>query len=130
VQRNTDALWSWRTDRPRRAVVEIRETSHPDGDWIDLAHGVQVQLVPPEGGVSVFRPGDYWLVPARTALGDVVWPSMPGPDGQPVPQPRSPLGVEHRYRYAPLAWVSVDAAGAVTVNARYVRTVAPLAECP
>jgi dipeptidyl aminopeptidase/acylaminoacyl peptidase len=37
-----------------------------EGKWIDLEDGVQVYFEP--GGT--YRTGDYWLVPARTAVGD------------------------------------------------------------
>jgi LysM repeat protein len=45
-----------------------------------------------------YRTGDYWLIPARTATGDVEWP---GEVGQ--PEARPPHGIEHHY--APLAIV-------------------------
>lgn len=38
--------------------------------WMALERGVEVQFVP--GGV--YRPGDYWLVPARVVSRDVGWP--------------------------------------------------------
>lgn len=51
---------------------------------------------------SSYRTGDYWLIPARVATGDVDWP---GPPNSPLPRP--PHGVEHSY--APLAIIKVDA---------------------
>jgi hypothetical protein len=65
------------------------------GEWLDLEDGVQVQFEP----AGVFRTGDYWQIPARTAqprtdgahlAGDVEWPA--GGAG-PAFQPRH--GVEH-----------------------------------
>ncbi|WP_348541661.1 DUF6519 domain-containing protein, partial [Streptomyces sp. MZ04] len=38
--------------------------------WLDLEDGVQVWF---EAG-GTYRSGDHWLVPARTATGEVVWP--------------------------------------------------------
>ena len=42
-----------------------------------------------------FRTGDYWLIPARTATGDLEWPPFDVPNLNPVPQPpprdRAPL---------------------------------------
>ena len=38
-------------------------------------------------------PGDYWLIPARTATGDLEWPPFEVPNLNPQPQPR--LGIEH-----------------------------------
>ncbi|HJV48148.1 MAG TPA: DUF6519 domain-containing protein [Geothrix sp.] len=79
-----------------------------DTDWIGLEDGVQVLF---EGlalanGLAFFRTGDYWLIPARTATGDVEWPQTAG-----VPAALPPRGVEHQY--AALARISV-AAGVVS----------------
>lgn len=64
--------------------------SPPDGEgFVDLEGGIQVRFS--EGG---YNTGDYWLVPARTATGEIEWP-------EDVALP--PAGVEHRY--APLALV-------------------------
>ncbi|MCX7859040.1 MAG: DUF6519 domain-containing protein [Chloroflexus sp.] len=56
--------------------------------WTDLEQGVQIRL---KNGV--FRPGDYWLIPARTVTGDIEWPRTVG--NQPVPQ--RPHGIRHAY---------------------------------
>jgi hypothetical protein len=70
--------------------------------WLTLEDGIQIYFQPPpeqedaprEG--NVYRTGDYWLIPARTATGDVEWP---GDVGEPEAQP--PHGIDHHY--APLA---------------------------
>jgi len=49
-----------------------------------------------QGGKNTYRTGDYWLIPARTATGNVEWP-----DGKALP----PKGVDHHY--APLARIEV-----------------------
>jgi hypothetical protein len=74
--------------------------------WMDLEDGVQVSFQPapatsPAGRAHVYRRGDYWLIPARTATGDVEWPQTK--DAPPVPQALEPYGVPHSY--APLALV-------------------------
>ena len=71
-----------------------------DKDWITLADGVQIQFQPstPE---NQYRTGDYWLIPARVATGDVEWP---GAEGNPEALP--PHGVEHHY--APLAIIKIN----------------------
>ncbi len=51
---------------------------------------VQFTLPDPQGR---FRTGDYWLIPARTATGDLEWPPYEVPNASPQPQPR--LGIEH-----------------------------------
>ncbi|HKI06188.1 MAG TPA: DUF6519 domain-containing protein [Thermoanaerobaculia bacterium] len=65
--------------------------------WLDLEEGVQVSFQPAPAGSPAFsyRRGDYWLIPARTATGDVEWPGPPE-----NPQALPPQGVEHRF--APL----------------------------
>lgn len=68
---------------------EVDIPSPPVGDgWIDLENGIQVRFEP-----GTYRTGDYWLIPARTVLGDIEWPR----DGaaQPVPQLRR--GIRHEY---------------------------------
>jgi len=57
----------------------------------ELEDGVKVTF---EAGGS-YRPGDYWLIPARVATGDVEWPG-----GADTPQFELPHGPAHYY--APL----------------------------
>ena len=74
---------------------------------IELSDGVEVnfsQADTPKGG---FRVGDYWLIPARTATGDVIWPQTKVKP--PVPLPIPPHGLD--VHYAPLARWTVDSAG-------------------
>lgn len=63
------------------------------GDWQPLEDGVEVRF-----DDGVYREGDFWLIPARTALGvetgSVHWPVDAQPVPQPVPLP--PEGVRHR----------------------------------
>jgi hypothetical protein len=63
-------------------------------DWLNLEDGIQIQFE--RGGF--WRAGDYWLIPARTATGDIEWPR----EGD-TPLPLPPRGVRHHY--APLAGV-------------------------
>jgi hypothetical protein len=64
----------------------------------ELERGIWITF----GQEATYRTGDYWLIPARTATGDVEWPR--DDKGQPVPHP--PHGVMHHY--APLAIVFKD----------------------
>jgi hypothetical protein len=65
--------------------------------FIDLEDGVQIQF---QANNGTYLRGDYWLIPARTATGDVEWPKLPGTAN---PAERPPDGVaEH---FAPLALV-------------------------
>lgn len=68
---------------------------------IDLENDIVITLNTPAGGASPrLRTGDYWVIPARTAIGDVIWRKDPV-TGAPMPQ--KPHGVMHHY--APLAAV-------------------------
>jgi hypothetical protein len=85
-------------------------TAVTEGQWLNIESGVQVlfaglQQTDSEqgGGTATYRPGDYWLIPARTVLADVIWPQ----DGS-GPQALPPLGVA--YHYAPLAFVPAGGA--------------------
>ena len=67
--------------------------------WIELEDGVQILFT--EGGS--YRAGDYWLIPARVATGDVEWPQdTSGTPSTPLQLP--PFGV--RYQLAPLAFLA------------------------
>jgi hypothetical protein len=73
-----------------------------DGTPIDLENGIQVQF-----SNGVYRVGDYWTVPARTAttqqtVGTVEWPTDAG--GNYLPQ--LPKGITHLY--CKLAIVAFD----------------------
>src|SRR6185295_764281 len=77
---------------PRGAVV-YQFGDLDEQAWLDLEDGIQIQLQP-----GSYRSGDYWLIPARTATGDVEWPGPPDD-----PQKVAPHGVQHHF--APLAFV-------------------------
>jgi len=70
-----------------------------DDGWIGLEKGVQVRF---EAGS--YRTGDYWLIPARTVLGDVEWPEDAA--GEPLAQAR--LGITHQYCRLGVLTVSGD----------------------
>lgn len=82
--------------------------------WIALEDGVQIWFA--AGGK--YRAGEYWLIPARTATGDVEWddevdgngdPIIMDVDGNVLPELRGANGPLHHY--APLL-VSVNVPGA------------------
>lgn len=74
-------------------------------NWMDLEDGLQIQFA--AGGE--YRPGDYWLIPARVATGKIEWP--PPDDGMTRQLPTR--GVLHHY--APLAF-AIWAGGDVTIT--------------
>ena len=83
--------------------IPLMEGNGENG-WIPLENGIEIQFstdASPGKNYHVYHTGDYWLIPARTATGDVEWP---GPVDAPHALP--PHGVEHHY--APLAKINVD----------------------
>lgn len=73
-----------------------------DNKWLILEDGIRIQFQ----NDATYRTGDYWLIPARTATGEVEWPSS---EDNPLSVP--PHGIEHHY--APLAVISVGADGTI-----------------
>ena len=106
-----------------------------EGMWLMLEDGVQIQFQPadpvsspPENTVSPpnqYLTGDYWLVPARTAIGDVEWPNEVDAQGNRAPLALPPHGITHYH--APLAVVSITANG-VTVTEDCRNSFDPIAE--
>jgi len=96
-----------RWDQAGAALPITEGSAAVDADWITLEDGVQVLFeTPTPPGITFYRTGDYWLIPARVATGDVEWPQTAG-----LPRALPPRGVHHQF--APLARISV-VAGAVT----------------
>ncbi|MBC8003202.1 MAG: hypothetical protein H7X97_11510 [Opitutaceae bacterium] len=62
--------------------------------WLHLEDGVEIQFSLPDK--ATYQTGDYWLIPARVATGNVEWPGS-----KEHPEPLPPHGIEHHY--APLA---------------------------
>jgi hypothetical protein len=52
--------------------------------------GIEVEF-----GSGMYRTGDYWLIPARTATGDVEWPLEDPEDPSSGPEALPPHGVRH-----------------------------------
>ena len=103
------------------SVLLIREGAGEDLSWIELEDGVQIQF--PRNADNSYRAGDYWLIPARVATGDVVWPKVL--DGsKSVAKALPPHGIEHHY--APLAVISVDGAKKITVEHDCRRVFSPI----
>lgn len=73
-----------RWDSEGELTVEIPATN--DG-WIPLEDGVEINFK-----AGTYSTGDYWLIPARTITGDVLWPVE---SNQPVFETRH--GIEHHY---------------------------------
>jgi hypothetical protein len=85
--------------------------------WLSLEDGIQIQFEPPDSGQppNLYRTGDYWMIPARTATGDVEWPTEMGKDSQGNAMlkhlAKPPDGIDHHY--APLGVIGVRAQGPI-----------------
>ena len=78
-----------------------------NGGFLALEDGVEIRF---EDGH--FNVGDYWLIPARTAKGDVEWPE----DGGGRPIPRGPDGIAHHF--CQLALLQVQGASITALDCR------------
>jgi hypothetical protein len=102
-----------------------------EGIWLSLEDGVQSFFEPanpiqplPTGAIThLYCPADYWIIPARTATGDVEWPRLTDANGNldtdaqgnPIPLASPPHSVKHHY--APLAVLSINSADGISPNA-------------
>jgi Family of unknown function (DUF6519) len=83
-----------------------------EGVWIPLEDGIEVFFAEPNNtaGRATYRAGDYWLIPARVATGDIEWPTVEISTGDDEfeSQPKSlpPHGVQHHY--APIGVVEYN----------------------
>jgi Family of unknown function (DUF6519) len=104
------------------AILLTEADDDAEESWIELEDGISVQFAPPPTGdpSHIYRPGDYWLIPARVAGGTVLWPTEVDGSGRTVPSFRPAHGVEHHY--APLAVVTFGAGITVAHHVRRVFT--------
>ncbi|BAZ37723.1 hypothetical protein NIES4101_36460 [Calothrix sp. NIES-4101] len=70
-----------------------------ENDWFTLENSIQIKFKQSESEAN-YHTGDYWLIPARTATGDVEWAKSTDDKALFIP----PHGVEHYY--APLAVIA------------------------
>jgi uncharacterized protein DUF6519 len=115
--------WDQRASGQKNSGLKINDDDNAvllKAGGLNLEDGIQVYFE--EGRTYVA--GDYWLIPARTATGDIQWPR--GEDAMLPPQ-----GVEHHY--APLAGVFLLPSGPARKGGLYVTDYRfrfdPLAEC-
>jgi hypothetical protein len=107
-------LWNHRAETKKgdlefdkdSGTIVIKEEDVNKPNWLNLEDGIQIQFLKDKGPYCT---GDYWLIPARTATGDVEWP---GTIENPLPQP--PHGVDHHL--APLAVVKISNNGNLTIT--------------
>ncbi|MEO6672201.1 MAG: DUF6519 domain-containing protein [Ginsengibacter sp.] len=82
----------------------------PSG-WIDIEDGIQVEFS--DGN---YRSGDHWLIPARTATGEIEWPPFEVPNLNPDPQ--SPLGINRHY--CKLALIQAEGGSTLVEDCRHL----------
>ncbi|MCC5625618.1 DUF6519 domain-containing protein [Nostoc sp. CHAB 5715] len=77
--------------------------SEVNNKWFPLEDGIEIQFQADTQN-NFYQVGDYWLIPVRTATGNVEWPKQKNKEGKLEPQPQPPHGIAHYY--APLAVIS------------------------
>jgi hypothetical protein len=83
---------------------QLDENKQKTGDSIAISieDGIFVRLsLGKDGDVRKLQAGDYWLIPARAAVGDVIWPPDPTDSSKPKAVPAR--YTEHHY--APIALI-------------------------
>lgn len=78
------------TLHPKLRRWDTADAQPVQNDWLALEGGIQIQF-----GEGVYKTGDYWLIPARTATGDIEWSPFETPNTAPIAQP--PRGITHHY---------------------------------
>ncbi|KAB7647940.1 DUF6519 domain-containing protein [Polymorphobacter fuscus] len=106
-----------------RSLVD-HEVPLVEDSWLTLEDGITIRFDSDKASPATYRAGDYWLIPARVALGDVLWPR----DGTAARAPRAipPHGIE-RHR-APLAIVMIGGDGSIKVTRDLTRRFRSLVE--
>ena len=104
--------------------VKFWQPGDPKDGWIPLEDGIEVRF---EGGED-FQTGDYWLIPARTATGNIQWPQKDSNPPNQGPEAMPPHGITHHY--APLGHIRLDGDGKVVESELkdYRRTFEPLSK--
>jgi hypothetical protein len=108
--------WDQRETEGGTALAADCEVELVEDEPLDLENGIQIifDSASPDGNAPSYRTGDYWLIPARTATGDIEWPR--DDEGKPLPEP--PRGIEHHY--APLAIVAPDKENPLDLRRKFV----------
>jgi hypothetical protein len=104
-------LRRWDQGTPPVPVIEAADVAE---SWTQLEDGLAIRFAPPAHGGdddAIYRSGDYWTIPARTAAGgSLLWPQQP--DGRPAL--REPGGIRHHF--APLSGIYITASGKMIID--------------
>jgi len=107
--------WDHTANSDDGAVWVVENSGEDLEDWTLLEDGVQIQFPAVDEGTEapLYKTGDFWIIPARAATGDVQWPKEnENGANAPLPKRLSPHGAIHYY--APLAIVTVDNNGNIS----------------
>jgi uncharacterized protein DUF6519 len=89
-----------RWDMTDGAIFVPAPVADPDGGYIELEDGVEVRFeLDPNSAtpdVATFHVGDFWLIPARTITGDILWPRQQS-GGTIIPLAQKPAGIRHHF---------------------------------
>jgi hypothetical protein len=94
-----------------------------EDEWLTIEDGISIRFASGTPA-HVYRPGDYWMIQARTDLADIIWPR--GDDSEETPRAVPPDGVQ--VLHAPLAAVTFDNQG--TASATDLRRIIKQAALP
>ncbi len=104
--------WDQKQGDSHRGGLDLHEggaalikESGADKIWLSLEDGIQIQFAAPDPP-NRYRRGNYWLIPARVATGDLECPSH-----EDDPEELPPHGVDHHY--APLALLEFNPGNAL-----------------
>lgn len=84
--------------------LRLVEIPSEDDGYLPLEEGVEVQFEK-----AFYRTGDYWLIPTRTAITDIMWPR-----DEEGPKPLHPKGIKHHL--CPLAMMSYSEGGLKVIS--------------
>jgi hypothetical protein len=80
--------WDHPGDPNYDGAIPIPDDKKP----VSIENGIEITFTDP---TAKYQADDYWLIPARTATGDIEWP--PKEDNPDEPLPQSPRGEEHHF---------------------------------
>ena len=118
--------WDHKRGDPRSGYAPLADDNGlqlVEDEWLTIEDGLSIRFAPGTPA-HVYRSGDYWMIPARTDLADIVWPR--GDDPEQTPKPMPPDGIDDVH--APLAAITFANDG--TASATDLRRVIKQAAVP
>lgn len=74
----------------QKGVKATEEGISMGAGWVKIEDGLEINFSDGD-----YKDGDYWLIPARTATGEIEWPPYKIPNTNPIAQ--TSHGIQHRY---------------------------------